>query len=392
MQEHGFTENIKEILKSCFKNNADYIFQNSTLIQYLNIKTKSANRGAKSRSSFGSLYAIYVLVEDYINKGYLIKGDYSLYEGAIFSDLLKGMRELPFGNKLQNHALNHRMNSEYRKYFPNSEYTPILREQETHRYWINENLLKIRSNDGKENNIAKSIISIIDEYIKMKRSNFEKFLLFSYNIENKSEKEIHDYIYSLIAPNIDARIFEIVSYSILKYYYYDTIIYWGYDKEELNEQSLLLYKTGRTNANDGGIDFVMKPLGRFYQVTETLDIKKYMLDIDKIQRYPITFVIKFDKSVEEIYETLRNQAKKQYGVQKIVERYMNSIEEVINIARLKECFEESLRKGHIKNIVAEIVTQSKVEFNYDEDDDISEIIEEIEGDYEAADFLNDESR
>lgn len=30
-------------------------------------------------------------------------------------------------------------------------------------------------------------------------------------------------------------------------------------------------KTGRTNANDGGIDFVTKPLGRFFQVTETLD-------------------------------------------------------------------------------------------------------------------------
>ena len=46
-----------------------------------------------------------------------------------------------------------------------------------------------------------------------------------------------------------------------------------------------LYKTGRTNANDGGIDFVMKPLGRFFQVTETLDFKKYFLDIDKIETF-----------------------------------------------------------------------------------------------------------
>ena len=51
----------------------------------------------------------------------------------------------------------------------------------------------------------------------------------------------------------------------------------------------MLYKTGRTNANDGGIDFVMRPLGRFFQVTETVDVNKYFLDIDKIQRFPLTF-------------------------------------------------------------------------------------------------------
>ena len=30
-------------------------------------------------------------------------------------------------------------------------------------------------------------------------------------------------------------------------------------------------KNGRTNENDGGIDFVVRPLGRFFQITETLD-------------------------------------------------------------------------------------------------------------------------
>jgi len=46
----------------------------------------------------------------------------------------------------------------------------------------------------------------------------------------------------------------------------------------VKEDFLILYKTGRTNANDVGIDFVMKPLGRFFQVTETLDVRKYFLD------------------------------------------------------------------------------------------------------------------
>lgn len=54
-----------------------------------------------------------------------------------------------------------------------------------------------------------------------------------------------------------------------------------------------------TNANDGGIDYIMKPLGRVFQVTEVLDFNKYFLDIDKLIHYPITFVIKQDITPEE---------------------------------------------------------------------------------------------
>lgn len=92
-------------------------------------------------------------------------------------------------------------------------------------------------------------------------------------IENKDAATGHDFIVSLLAPNVDARLFEIISYAILKYYYNEQTIVWGYAWDHLKEEKLKLYKTGRTNANDGGIDFVMKPLGRFFQVTETLDFK-----------------------------------------------------------------------------------------------------------------------
>lgn len=75
-------------------------------------------------------------------------------------------------------------------------------------------------------------------------------------------------------PNVDARVFEIAGFAVLKQYYADQKIYWGWSPEALFEESLILYKTGRTNANDGDIDFVMKPLGRFFQVTETVDTGK----------------------------------------------------------------------------------------------------------------------
>ncbi len=143
--EHEFTKTIKDILKKNFSKISDSIFSNSELIQYLNIKTKSANKGSKSRGSFANFYAIYVLIEDYISHKFHKSENYSDYQGAVFSDLFKRQRELPFGKKLQNHALNHRLNEEFKKFFPACEYIPILRDPNTNRYWFNQNLIESQS-------------------------------------------------------------------------------------------------------------------------------------------------------------------------------------------------------------------------------------------------------
>ncbi len=104
--EHIFTANIKAILDKHFGKNSEEIFKYSPLIQYLNRKTKSASKGSKARGSFANIYAIYILIEDYINNGFHKEGDYSAYEGAIYNKLFQRQRELPFGANLQNHALN----------------------------------------------------------------------------------------------------------------------------------------------------------------------------------------------------------------------------------------------------------------------------------------------
>ena len=163
---------------------------------------------------------------------------------------------------------------------------------------------------------------------------------------------------------MDARLFEIVSYSILKYYYNNIAVFFGFDKENILEDNLKLYKTGRTNANDGGIDFVMKPLGRFFQVTETVDFKKYFLDIDKIEKFPITFVVKTTKSIQDLQKEIELKAYELYSIKKIVDRYMNSIEEVINIEVLIERFNDSVRNGNLIKILDEIILQTQVEFNF----------------------------
>jgi hypothetical protein len=132
--EHEFTKIIKTILEEKFGDVGDQILHESQLILYLNIKTQSSNKGSKSRGSFANLYAIYVLVEDYFVKKFHQTGMYSDYEGAVYANLCKRQRELPFWQKLQNHGLNNRMNPEFQKYFPTCEFIPILRDHKTKRY------------------------------------------------------------------------------------------------------------------------------------------------------------------------------------------------------------------------------------------------------------------
>lgn len=366
--EHTFSTKIKDILKKHFGENAEEVFTNSPLIQYINRKTRSANKGSKARGSFANFYAIYVLVEDYIANKFHEGGDYSAYEGALSNKLYQRQRELPFGDKLQNHALNNRLNAEFENLFPTIDMVPISRIAESERYWFNQKLLKVKIGK-KEFDIAIPVIEIIDEYAKTKRESFERFLEKCEELQKlKPEKhdEVEAFISSLLEPNVDARLFEIVSYSILKYYYHDQKIYWGYELklESLKEENLILYKTGRTNANDGGIDFVMKPLGRFFQVTETLDFKKYFLDIDKIQKYPVTFVIKSAENVNDLKKRIEENANKIYSVKAIVRKYMACIEDVINIPTLSSIFKDIVGQGYLNKVLKEIVSQSKVEFNY----------------------------
>ena len=223
---------------------------------------------------------------------------------------------------------------------------------------------------GVQYNVAKAIIAIIDEYVKIKQDSFQRFVAQCKElqaIEANNSANVREFITGLLAPNVDARLFEIVSYAILKYYYKDQTIIWGYSWENLNEENLKLYKTGRTNANDGGIDFVMKPLGRFFQVTETLDFKKYFLDIEKVEKYPMTFVVKSLDDVAVLKDKLYKDAYKTYVVEDIVCRYMECIEEIINIPTLQHHFQRIVASGLISNVLNEIILQSRVEFNYEDE-------------------------
>jgi hypothetical protein len=374
IKHHAFTETIIEILSIKFGNDALFIFENSSLLGYLNNKTKSANRGSKSRGAFANHYALYVVIEDYIQKGFLdnvANMPYQKYEGAKFSDLFRRQRELPFGAKLQNHALNSRLNDEFKKFYPTLNKQPIIRDVEKQRYWIQEDLLqvKVRQKNGNDviHNIASAVLEIIDVYAITKKVAFENFLEACQKIaklENDYSEQAIEFIIEQLNPNVDARIFEIVSYAILKAQYGQQTIWLGKTKDTVIEEQLVLYKTGRTNANDGGIDFVMKPLGRFFQVTETIDFNKYFLDIDKVQRFPISFVVKSTQSSEEILSSIHHQAIAKYKIESVVNSYMEAIEEIINNQSLINAFTLLTSIGKLQEIMDEVIQQSKVEFNY----------------------------
>ena len=370
---HGFTPAILEILEGHFGDYASDIFANSPIFGYLNTKTKAANRGSKARESFANHYALYVVVEDYIQKGFFdgtADTSYTKYEGARFSDLFQRQRQLPFGSKLQNHAPNSRLNDEFRKFYPTVGKPPIVRNMETQRYWVQEDLLlvTIRDKSGKDQiyNISKAVIDIIERYVETKRAAFEKFLETCQQLSelgNDDPQRAVDFVRGQLAPNVDARVFEIVSYAVLEAKYGQETIWIGTTREDVTEEFLILYKTGRTNANDGGIDFVMQPLGRFFQVTETVDANKYFLDIDKIQKFPITFVVKSDQSADQIRAEIRGQAVQKYKIESVVESYMEAVEEIINVKDLVRAFNGIVESGELGSVMNDIIVQSKVEFN-----------------------------
>src|SRR5260363_141573 len=365
--QHSFTPNILDILRRHYGDYAEDVFQASPVLGYLNNKTKSANQGSKARGAFANHYALYDVDEDYIQKGFA-KGkaeiSYSKYQGAKFSDLFRRQRELPFGVKFQNHALNARLNDEFEKFYPVIKKPLIVRDLTTQRYWIQEDLLHvtIRRKDGTNHtyNIAYAIIEIIDAYVAAKKAAFEGFLEACRQISELGKQNPNravDFVIQQLQPNVDARIFEIVSYAVLKAKYGQETVWIGGTKNSVAERWLILYKTGRTNANDGGIDFVMRPLGRFFQVTETVDVNKYFLDIDKVQRFPITIVVKSNESKNQIRNAIRAQAVAKYNIEDLV-----------------AAFDIVLKANQLQKVMDEIVIQSKVEFNYnDENEEISRI-------------------
>lgn len=328
------------------------IEKRSVVFQYMVRKTKASDRGSKARRSLGNLYALYVLAEDYLNEN---------HEGSRFTDLMARMKALPFGSKLQNHPLDNRLNDEVqRQYGVGEEMLPVqaadLGDGKKARK-ISTDLLSEGGADPMAT--ATFIVGTIDAYVSIIGENQTTYLG---EIEAaSSSEEISEIIKKAFEYASDARLFEIVSFALLHIKYKSQSVTVSANGQDATYQ-LTLFKTGRTNANDGGIDFVLKPYGRFFQVTETLNFNKYFLDFDKTNRFPITFVIKTTLRPDQVMEQIRSDANKTYPEDE-VEGYLGLFEEVITINELTSVLDEIRESPElIEELKALVINEFKLEF------------------------------
>jgi hypothetical protein len=78
-------------------------------------------------------------------------------------------------------------------------------------------------------------------------------------------------------------------------------------------------------------------------------------------------VIKSEESISDLRLHLEEGARALYAVDSVVMSYMDCIEEIINVPRLRECFRAAVNYKYLPAIMDEIVKQCKVEFNYSEE-------------------------
>ena len=298
---------------------------NSVIHKYIERKTKASDRDSKARRSLGNLYALYVICDDYVNEN---------FEGSTFTELMRRMKSMPFGAKLQNHPLDNRLNDEIRRqYDVSDEMLPVqpanLRNGKKAR---KVSILLLSENGMDPKTTAQFVVSSIDKYIQIIDENQTAYL-------NEIEATVTDSdVIKLIRKGFeyeaDARLFEIISFALLHLHYRQTTVTLTFDGKS-KEQALCLYRTGRTNANDGGIDFVLKPLGKFFQVTETLDFKKYFLDFDKVNRFSMSFVIKTDLTSDEVREQIRSNSIKELG-EDLSGQYLSLFDDIYTLTELRQ--------------------------------------------------------
>ena len=328
------------------------ISNNNLIYKYLKFKTKSVDKDSKARRSLGNIYALKVLIEDFLE---------DKVNGSSFSELLERQKKKPFGSKIQNHPLDNRLNDEFRRKFGvKEEMLPVqglIVDKKKYRK-ISSSLISDKTEDPIK--LAKFVDETIESFITTLTGKQTDFLN---KIENLKSKENYDELLEYcLNSNSDARLFEIFAYVVLEIHYSKKNISITIDNKKTSHK-LSLHKTGRTNANDGGIDYVLKPLGRFFQVTETLDFKKYFLDFTKLNRFPITFVIKVENNPKEVMKMIKRNAQNTFS-DDVIDSYMNLFEEVITSQTLREYFKNVIKEKKQIIFKKNLIQNYKLEYGY----------------------------
>jgi len=354
---------VKEILQNEYPHDYQQIYDSSLLLQYLDKKMKAVHGNSKTRRSLANIYAIYSILHFYQADYFNQPDSYRNFGGYDYMRLFNYYRSLYGGSKLQNHALNSRVNGEFKNKFPTITNDLII--VDNGKYLLHIDYLYVDQID-----ISKTAIKIIEKYVDLLIAKDHALIQILQEMQVMTDyDEKKRQITALLNEDAEARIFEIISFAILRNHYKNIKVYFGYTLETVQEEELQLFKTGRTNANDGGIDFVMRPVGRFFQVTEVCNYDKYLLDIDKVMHFPISFVIKTNSSKQVVLSNLETYIEERAnGMRVIRERYEKAIEEVITINELKEWTSE-LDASDIDDIIRDIDIYYRLEMHMDEGDE-----------------------
>lgn len=341
---------IKEILKTDYPDDFQRIYDSNLLLQYLDKKMKAVHGNSKARKNLANIYVIYSILYFYTKDFYNKPKEYQQFDGYTYTHLFQFCRGLYGGSKLQNHSFNNRLNGEFKGKFRTVKDPNDLLISNEGKYLLHIDYLYV---DGKD--ISKTICKIIEKYVDLLIAKDHTLIDTLQHMKNSTDySQKKQQIHSLLVEDAEARIFEIISFSILKNHYKNIKVYFGYSLNSVKEEKLQLYKTGRTNANDGGIDFVMRPVGRFFQVTEVNNYDKYLLDIDKVMHFPISFVIKTKLSRQFVLKELNKYiATRANGMRVVEERYKKAIEEIITINELQNWIDE-LDDNDIDGIINDI--------------------------------------
>lgn len=354
---------VAEVLKKEYPKDFQKIFDESPMLQYLDKKMKAVHGNSKTRRSLGNIYAIYSILYFYQDDFYDKKEPYRHFDGYDYMKLFNFYRGLYGGSKLQNHALNSRVNGEFHNKIKDAINDLIIINNG--KYLIHIDYIYVHGHD-----ISRVSCNIIEKYIELLMAKDHALIGILKELREMteySEKKVK--INALLTEDAEARIFEIISYAILKNHYKNITVFFGYTRDTVDEVTLELFKTGRTNANDGGIDFVMRPVGRFFQVTEVNNYDKYLLDIDKVMHFPISFVIKTKQRKEKVVADLEQYiTQRSSGMAVLEERYRKAIEEIITINEL-QIWTDELNNNDIDGIIRDIDIYYKLEMNMDAEDD-----------------------
>lgn len=201
---------VEDILKAAYPTDYQEIYDKSPMLQYLDKKMKAVHGNSKTRRSLANIYAIYSILFFYQKDFYNKKEAYRQFEGYDYMRLFNFYRSLYGGSKLQNHALNSRVNGEFHNKIKDVVNDLII--VNNGKYLIHIDYIYVEGHDI-------SIVSckIIKKYIDLLMAKDHALISILEELRGLTDySEKKTKINALLTEDSEARIFEIISYAIRK--------------------------------------------------------------------------------------------------------------------------------------------------------------------------------